>query len=293
MMLHLLSQRPSVNRVGLELALEPVNDSPEELMRVSELYALSEADLQQHLQASGVGISQIRNARKIFPALAVTAGLVDVRPPSHTYSIAARGQALLTTSQVTHHPPATATSASVVPEATRRAVERALRSMSPETIGAALGAESAATQSEEAQKAARARLAERQRDHQRTVQQLVQLFSDGTFSENPVDLAWWTSDLATPLVICEVKTIRGSDAHAQIRHAFGQVFYYEQFFGIATAAGRAIMLVVATDHDVEDSLGEFLDRHDVALITVTEGSWTVRNKAAALLRPFLKVPPSG
>ena len=72
-MLRLLATNPSLSREGLELALEPHNDSPAELNRVVKLYGQPRA---ARVAALGITEAQRANAVKIFPSLAVQAGLV-------------------------------------------------------------------------------------------------------------------------------------------------------------------------------------------------------------------------
>ena len=93
-LLRLLAVAPSTSRRGLELALEAADDSAAEHARVQALYLMPNAERTAALNAQGVSNTKIANAKKIFPPLAVAAGLV-IRGAGNVYALSARGAAVV------------------------------------------------------------------------------------------------------------------------------------------------------------------------------------------------------
>jgi len=280
-MLRLLAVKESRDRQGLELSLEANDDSEGEFNRILGLYQMSEEDRTASLTASGVSTYQIANAKKVFPSLARDAGLV-VEDPPRVYRLSDVGRELIDAPVV----------GDVLPSR-QTALRRALRVVSPETIASALGAAGSRTQTPEEQLQARQALAERTNRHQETVKKLAELFvAGGTLKEGSVDLLWSLPDSNEPFVLVEVKTIE-NDADHQIRHAYGQLAFYDYFDVRPVANGRSVMKVVATDKHISVELGEYLDEYGVALITVDDTGWHSRNQSADALKPYLAQPPDG
>ena len=278
-MLQLLGIQGSRQRDGLELALEAQDDSQVELDRVVALYKLPSDERRQALIDAGVPKFQIENAKKIFPALAKSAGLV-IEDLSHVFQLTDIGRALIDADEPEDALP--------TGQGTFR---RALRSVNAETIASMLGGASSKPLTPAQQAAARQALSKRHKRHNETVQALASLFIEGDLQEGSVDLLWISKQADGPVILVEVKTIN-ADADIQIRHAYGQVGFYEYFDVRALADGREILQVVATDNDVQESLGLFLEDRGIALITVTDGGWKMHNELAKGLKPYLKVPPT-
>ena len=256
-MLRLLSYRPSLHREGLELALEPIDDSEAEIQRVIGLYQLSPAERQEKINATP---AQRANAVKIFPALAVYAGLVIEE--DGLYSLSQDGW------QVIGQAPAAARQRIARRRGRRMTVGRKVTSG---TVATKLRTSPPRTLSPEEQARAAERLDERTASHQNLVKRMADLIGDthGELFEDEFsyDLLWVPDHGNTPVVLFEMKTITSdTDAYARVRDAAGQLRYYEFFQVKQMVSDRSVLRVAVFDDDIPSALIEFLDAETVAVI---------------------------
>lgn len=258
-LLRLLAHRPSPRRVGLELALEPHDDSEEELNRVLALYDLPEVE-----RAADLGVSQhqLANAVKIFPSLARHAGLV-LEDENRTYSLSQDGW--LTIGQE----PVVAARAMKRYRGRRTTVGRLV---SPSTIARnRRNIEVPKGLSRAEQAMAARRLSERTSAHQLLVARMAQYIpsTDGQLFEDEFsyDMLWVPNDSDLPLSLFEMKTVTGEvDAYAQGRDALGQLKYYAYFQVAAAADNRELSLYFVANERVPEALCEFFTSECVGVI---------------------------
>lgn len=262
-MLRLLAIAPSQNREGLELALEPLNDSDAEFARVAAIYPFVRAD---RLSQLGITETQRANAVKIFPTLAVTAGLVVREQPGNWYSLTQDGWRVI----------------GKTPPQARRAIAR--RRGRRTTVGKLIDAQSAARRSAgapprslSAEEQARAadKLRERTASHQRLVQRTALFIGDenGLLFEDEFsyDLLWVPEDKSLPAVLFEMKTIADDiDAYLRVRHAVGQLSYYEFFHVRPTLPDRPVMRAAVFNAAIPQPLVDYLHHEGVAALVVPE-----------------------
>ncbi len=276
MMLRLLHTAPSHRRVGLELALENLDDSPAEVGRVIGLYQQNATDAQIRA-ATGVTESQQKNNRKIFPALAKYAGLV-VEDVQHDFHLTPAGLAALglPTPSATATPPAPTTGRIAGPAAPiggpRRRRRRSLTT-GQRRAASQVGAHStnrtvlnALTPDQQAE--AQTRLGERTMAHQALVRQFAERIGDAAGElwedQSSFDLVWAPNG-APDRHLFEMKTIE-ADADAQIIRAVGQLAYYA-FFNVNEAfPGAPTTMTVVVDNDLHDDLREFLEHLGVGAV---------------------------
>ena len=305
-LLRLLHIAPSVDRHGLELALEAADDSEAEFTRVRALYEMTTADRTAALHAMAISNTTIANARKIFPSLARAAGLVVEDPPRHFRLTPAGAAAVAVAPAAAPAPPAPPGAvAEPVPapvppgppaagEAPAAVVRRTLRATSPETIAEFYFRADGRTLSDEEQRAARELLGTRTAAHQAMVRGLAAMFdaTRGTFHEGSVDLLWVPHDGADPFLLVEGKTIDG-DGPSQIRAAVGQVLFYEFFDVQPLDVTRPVRRCIAVSARVADELAEYATSHETSLILVTEEGWLPLNALAEDLELVLGPPMAG
>lgn len=301
-LLGLLALGPSTARRGLELALEVADDSAAEFARVEALYHLPDADRRAALNAEGVSNTTIANAKKIFPALAVAAGLA-IRGPGNVYSLSPRGAAVLAGAPVAPPVPAPPTPPHPAPAAPAAvpgpdeppipgaASRKPLRPVAPEAIAATFERADGTALSEGEQLQARAKLNIRTEQHQGMIRSLALMFSPdaGEFHEGSVDLLWASHNGVSPVIVVEGKTI-DNDAYKQIRDAVGQLLFYEYFDVSATYPDRTVRKVVAVNAPVGAELAGYLTALDIGLILVTEEGWSPLNELGAVLDEWLGPP---
>ncbi len=131
-----------------------------------------------------------------------------------------------------------------------------------------------------------------QQKHQEGVQRLGKLFADagqGQLQEGNPDLVWIPVDGATPVILAEFKTIDG-DADTQIRHAVGQLLFYDYFDLTPVMNGRAVDLVVAVDQGIGVQLIGWLDQLNIVATRVTDAGWHPLNPLAEGLAALLGPP---
>lgn len=304
-LLRLLSVAPSVDRHGLELALEAADDSEAEFARIRALYEMTTADRTDALHAMGVSDTTIANARKIFPSLARAAGLVVEDPPRH-YRLSPAGAAAVAVAPppAAPAPPVAGIAAGLAPapippppaavDAPAAVVRRTLRATSPESIAEFYFRADGRTLSEEEQRAARELLGTRTAAHQAMVRRLAGMFdaTRGAFREGSVDLLWVPHDGGEPFLLVEGKTI-DDDGPSQMRAAVGQVLFYEFFDVQPLDPTRAVRRCVALTARVADELVEYATSHEISLILVTEEGWLPLNALAEDLEFLLGPPMAG
>ncbi|GAA6525684.1 hypothetical protein [Intrasporangium sp. DVR] len=264
-MLRLLALAPSLHREGLELALAPVDDSDAEFDRVAKLYGLSRSD---RMKALGITQHQRANAVKIFPSLAVTAGLI-VEDDHGYFSLSQDGWNIIG---------GASTAATLPPAAAKKAI--AQRRGRRTTVGKLVTTDSVAarratkppkTLSPEEQARAAEKLQERTALHQALVKRLALHIGDGVGElfedEFSYDLLWVPDDDSAPLVLWEMKSVSNeTDAYARARHAVGQLSYYQYFHVEPTWTGRTIARAAAFDADIPGALADYLNHDGIGAI---------------------------
>ena len=262
-MLHLLAHRPSRNRAGLELALEPLDDSASELQRVIDLYDKSADDRARILDISS---HQRANAVKIFPALAVHAGLVTM-DNSNVYSLTLDGWQAI-------HKKATDAGRAITRTRGRRASPGRL--VTPSTIAKVReSGESRRLLTPEEQQMAAERLAERTGAHQELVSRMARtlpaekgrIFED----EFSYDMLWIPDNEIHPIILFEMKSVTGeADAYARGRDALAQLKYYAYFNVSPVSEGRRIRLCFVSNDRIPEELARFLAREGVGAVVSCE-----------------------
>jgi hypothetical protein len=256
-MLRLLGRRPCFHRSGLELALEPFDDSDAEFARIAALYDLP---LTERLEAHDITATQRANAVKIFPSLAVYAGLVVEEEGE--YSLSQDGWRII----------------GETPAEAGQTIRR--RSGRRTTVGRLVNAADAGrtrnrrpprTLSPEEQARAAGRLAERDDAHQAIVRRVSQLIGDGhgqlLEDDFSYDLLWIPTGINADAVLFEMKTVTGAtDAYAQARRGHGQLSYYDFFYVRPTLEGRGIRRVLVFDSHVPDALVGYLTYEEIAVL---------------------------
>jgi len=263
-LLRLLAHRPSHSRVGLELALEPRDDSEEELNRVLALYDLTEED-----RAAALGVSQHQraNAVKIFPTLARYAGLV-VEDEDRTYALSQDGW------QAIGQEPADAGRDIARNRGRRTTVGRLV---SPSTIATSRTNRALPrVLSPDEQQMAAGRLLTRTNEHQLLVSRMAQhlpadggqLFED----EFSYDMLWIPNDADSAICLFEMKTVTGDvDAYARARDALGQLKYYAYFKVGAPAESRGVELYFVANERIPDAICDFFTTENVGVIVARTG----------------------
>lgn len=256
-LLRLLGIHESHQREGLELALAPLDDSREEFERVARLYDLSR---EERMAALGISQAQRNNAVKIFPRLAVTAGLVVEE--SGTYSLSQDGWAII------GRQPRFA--AQVIRKRQGRRTTTG-KKVSGSTVAARKRSKPPRTLSPEEQARASARLNERTESHQELVKRVYSIIGDNRGDvfedEFSYDLLWLPTLPGHGAVLFEMKSITNeTDAYARVRHAVGQLSYYEYFNVKPSVGSRKILQVAAFDDDIPKPLVEFLTHEGIGAL---------------------------
>lgn len=281
-MLNLLRLKPSRHRDGLELALEPRNETSTEANRVEQLYLLPRSERQAFLDATD---SQIANAVKIFPALAKAAGLV-AEDAVGTLSLSPDGVALLQSGGARARDVIEQASKTRAREATHRTVRAdAIATLGAPTIARPLSAEEQYRASE--------LLNERTVRHQLLVRKLAAYIgAPGRYHEDlqSFDLLFEPDSPSLPLVLFEAKTVE-DDAALQSRRAVGQLAYYH-FFNVSPVwPGRSVVRVLVTDRPLAVDILSFLQAEGVATLEILEhGAWQFTNSVEPGLPHLLGFP---
>ncbi len=260
-MLRLLAEHESERRDGLELALEPEDDSDAEFERVKALYKMPRTE---RMAALGISKTKRANAVKVFPTLAVAAGLV-VEDNGGYFSLSQEGWNIIGQAAS----PATAKNA-IVKRGRRTTVGKLVTS---KTIARRRRTRPPRTLTPEEQARAAEKLKERTNSHQALVSRLAERIGDaqGEFFEDEFsyDMLWVPHDGKLPAVLFEMKTVTDqTDAHARVRHAVGQLSYYEYFHAAPRLDGREIMRCAVFDTKVPTELCEYMTHARVGAVVL-------------------------
>ncbi len=282
-MLDLLNTAPSHHREGLELALEALDDSPGERKRARALYLLDET---QRGKALGVSRTVINNARKIFPALAKTAGLA-VDDGHGNLTLSPDGHALM-------GDPA-ATPGSVSRAGMAASQRRTRRKVTSSTVARGMDAKPRRNLTNEEQQRAAELLAERTNRHQAVVRALAGLIeSSGTLYEDrfAFDLLWVSDNPSLPLILFEVKTVNG-DAAEQCRRAVAQLSWYHFFEVSPDWPERAVREVAVFDAPLGGKqLQKYLESEDIASVHLQGSSFRPLSELGKDLPHLLGLEPA-
>lgn len=268
-MLKLLAIKPSLHREGLELALEPQDDSDAEFQRVRPLYALSR---DKRMKQLGISDHQRANAVKIFPTLAAHAGLI-VEDDDGYYSLSQDGWKVI--GQVSNTAPLPPSQAKKAIRKRRGRRTTVGKLVTTKTVAARRSMRPPKTLSPDEQMRAAEKLRERTREHQALVKRVAEHIGDGNGELFEDDFSYdllWVPD-SGPLMLFEMKTIVGStDAYARVRHAVGQLSYYEYFYVGPTWEGREVESVAAFDLPIPTALAEYLEHEGIGAVLYGVGA---------------------
>lgn len=257
-MLDLLAQAPSDHRIGLELALEARDDSQTERDRVRELYARSRDQREASLGASA---TVINNARKIFPSLARTAGLI-IEGPDGIWSLSPDGLAIVASpSEIP----------SAVLERAGRERRRTRRKVDASTVAQDMGGSPKRSLTDEEQQRAAELLVERTAKHQSTVRLLATLIeTPGQLYEDrfSFDLLFEPRDEHAEILLFEVKTLNADD-ESQCRKAVAQLSWYHFFEVSPFWPGRPVREIAVFDAQLASRYVKYLDEEDVSSLELT------------------------
>jgi hypothetical protein len=152
--------------------------------------------------------------------------------------------------------------------------------------------------SPEEQKRAAERLAERTTAHQGLVRRIWARVGDWTGDifedEFSYDLLLVPHDVARPAMLFEMKSITSeTDAYARVRHAVGQLTYYEYFNVAPTLDERAIDKIAAFDAEIPAPLVEYLTSLGIgALCAPKTGDVTALNSLGQDFLDWLPEKPA-
>jgi hypothetical protein len=276
-LLRLVGRKPGITRAKCALALEALNDSPEQLNRIADLADLEEDEIRQRI---GETESNWDNAKKVLPRFAEQLGDVVVvkRGRDQLYYLAdSPGRADVGIDNAVR--PA---------EERRQTVPRAprtARQVTPETIAQA-GVAERFDQDDltpnldplQAAEAIRTR-ADRLRRHNLIVRQLAETLaaSRARLYENPFDILAIFGDQG---VLIEVKTLDGTpeDERDRVREALSQLLYYEAFLTPPDALETIVHKVACFEAKITDAHIEWLNTHRIRVIWREgdgfDGQWT-------------------
>ena len=121
------------------------------------------------------------------------------------------------------------------------------------------------------------KLRERTKDHQALVTRMAKLIGDhdGVFFEDEFsyDMLWVPHDTKSPAILFEMKTVTtDADAQVRVRHAVGQLSYYEYFHAAPRLPDRDILRCAVFDADVPPELCDYMSHEHVgALVLPSSG----------------------
>lgn len=266
-------------RKPLALALEAVDDSPTEIERILELARLPDEERTARLTGLGWTESQIANAVKILPALALQVGLISVDPA---------GRFLVTEiarDVLGYPPPRPQTRQQKIPNKLPQRRRTLERSVSVVTRSAAelAGPERVRAETRRAltageQEVAADLLRERTQTHQDLVRAFASHCRPATFYE---DLAAFDllidPDDSEYMYLVEAKTIDG-DSILQTRRAVGQLLYYEYFAVRPRFSDRTIQKILLVDNALPPELDDFMQNLGIGVVTQEGGSFRAGNE---------------
>lgn len=273
-MLRLLAHRASTSRQGLELALEPNDDTELEFQRVLQLYKMDPEERQRSLEITD---NQRANAVKIFPSLAVYAGLIS--NDDREYALTPDGWSIIGQSS-------SQAKRTVGSRPGRRTTTG--KQVTPDTAAKVTREGPFKALSAEEQHRALKKLQERTASHQALVKRIATNIGNdnGTLFEDPFsfDLLWIPSSREKPVYLFEMKTITGdADAYARVRSAMAQLRYYDFFHVRHVAGDREIRHIAAFDNPIPTGLVDFLTHEKMGVVISSEltNSSTTYNQAGA------------
>jgi hypothetical protein len=282
-LLRLVEQWPFVHRDGMELALEARNDSRTELRRLLQLVKIpSEA----RLEKLGIKKSQQNNARKIFPALAEHADLIERRSSRHPYTLTGFGKQAVGASGELRQLPrrdVSSNSRSVPLRSVPRQRRKGQRSSRPAPHKILTPAE---------QIAAEQLLYERTSRHEDLVDLVMTHLPAGR--KAPVDDRFSFDLLVDPggdrdLLLLEMKTLE-ADAVSQTRRAVGQLLFYEKVMVPQTWPSRRARPAAVFESAIPEHLSAFLQAVGIGSIWCDEHSLHPLNKAGRRIVKALQGP---
>lgn len=273
-LLRLIADHPFDGRDGLELALEAKDDSEREFRRLVRLSKLTKPE---RLRELGVSDTKADDAKKILPALAEQAGLIERQTPKHPYTLTDAGKtaigAALEAGEVLR------------PERTRAASRRtyrgAQRKVTRHTAGRrrALSPRSRRALTDEEQAAADRLLYERTDRHQELVRNLASAMPsrlDFYEDQSSYDFVAESGDDGA-LLLFEVKTLEGDEV-TQVRLAVGQLLYYRDVVIPTQWPTRDVRPVAAFEGAIDPVLARFLDGLRIGAIAIRSDKLEPLNK---------------
>jgi hypothetical protein len=249
-LLRLVERWPIYHRDGMELALEAKDDGQVELDRVLRLLQLSSDD---RLEKLGVSKSRRNNARKIFPALAEHAGLIEQQSTRHPWTLTQLGKQAVeaggelgpsTGRQRSSRGPLRFRSAPRRRRAGRRSSTRSRRrALSPAE-----------------QAAAEQLLYERTERHEDLVDRVMDHLPSACKAAEEDRFSF--DLLVDPgpkkeLVLLEMKTLE-SDEVSQARRAVGQLLFYEKVVVPQNWPDRKVLSAAVFEAAIAEELSDFL-----------------------------------
>jgi hypothetical protein len=276
-LLQLLEGWPIDNRDGMELALEARDDGKAEMRRMLRLAKLPSEERRKKL---GISEAQQNNARKIFPALAVHAGLIERQSRRHPYTLTQLGKL------------AVGSGREVRPGAARAVRRRGAGGFSSTPRRRRKGRrpsppKSPRTATPEEQAAREQLLYERTDRHEdlldRVIDCLPAKFKDYE-DRSSYDLV---ADRGRKheLLLFEIKTLEADEA-SQARRAVGQLLFYDRVVIPQAWPGRKTLPAAVFETAIPDYLTEFLQAVRIGAMWCDENGLHAQN---ALGRRIAKI----
>jgi hypothetical protein len=270
-LLQLVESWPIDNRDGMELALEAKDDGNAEMRRMLRLAKLSSEERRKKL---GISKHQQANARKIFPTLAIHAGLIERQSKRHPYTLTQLGKIAIESGHEAGPSPSPVVAKRgaqrfSAPPQRRRRGRRPPRPASPRTL------------TPEELAAREQLLYERTDRHEALVDRVI-----GCLSSKFKDYDDRSSyDLVADrggrheLLLFEMKTLE-ADEVSQARRAVGQLLFYDRVVIPRKWPGRKAALAAVFEAAISDYLAEFLQTVRIGAMWCDEGGLHAQNAVA-------------
>jgi hypothetical protein len=272
----LVAQRSGIVRARCALALEAINDSPEELDRIVALADLPEEEIRRRINVSK---SNWDNAKKILPSWAEQ--LRDVIKIGGGYVLAdapGRGNDL---------------PAAPARQDNRVRAPRTSREVTPDTIGRA-GTDDdfdevttpPAANPQAVLDGINARR-NRLRRHNLILQNLAARFNGLRLNEDPFDLLALEDETG---FLIEVKTLDGTvaDERDRVRDALSQLLYYEAFVTTPLAGQAQVHKVACFESPITDAHREWLNRSGIAVIWQVDDGYRGDELARGIIGNYIE-----
>lgn len=269
---------PIYHRDGTELALEARDDSRAEMRRVLRLAKLPS---EQRRERIGVAKSTQDDARKIFPALAEHAGLIERQSRKDPYTLTQLGRLAVQSGRET------SPGAMVVPERRRgspkfsppRRRKRGRRPARRKSRRKATPAELAAGEQ---------LLYERTTRHEALLDRVTDCLAKVKDYEHSssYDLVADPGE-KRELVLFEIKTLEADEA-SQVRRAVGQLLFYENVVIPQHWPGRKALLAAVFEAAVSDYLADFLQSVRIGAIWCDASGLHAQNAVAKRIVKLLR-----